>query len=118
MNLERFTKNPLLVLGLTPGASRMDIERTGQKLLGLLSIGAESAKIYATPWGPQPRDESLVRQALAELKDPAVRLRAELWALEAADALPMAPAEQSRDNGLLRTLAFRAIGWRSPCTSS
>jgi hypothetical protein len=94
----------------------MEIERTGQKLLGMLSVGAKSATTYHTPWGPQPRDESLVRQALAQLKDPAVRLRAELWALE-AEAGELAPAhEQGPDAGLLGRLAFRAVGWRRPCT--
>ena len=112
MNLDRFTKNPLLVLGLAPGASRMDIERTGQKILGLLAIEARSASTYDTPWGPQPRDESLVRQALAQLKDPAARLRAELWALGAE----IAELEHDPDDGLLGRLAFRAVGWRPPCT--
>lgn len=116
MNHERFVKNPLLILGLRPGSSRLEVERAGQKLLGLLSIGAASAQSYATPWGPQPRDEHLVRQALAALKDPSARLRAELWLLE--PGTPDAPdvAGGAADRTTLAELAFRAVGWRRPCT--
>jgi len=115
VNHERLVKNPLLILGLEPGSSRLEVERVGQKLLGLLAIGARSAQSYATPWGPQPRDEHLIREALAALKDPATRLRAELWFL--APGTPNAPemAGAAAGDPALAELAFRAVGWRLPC---
>ena len=116
MNHERFIKNPLLILGLGAGSSNIEVERAGQKLLGLLSIGAESAQFYATPWGPQPRDEHLIRVAVAALKDPSARLRAELWLVE--PGTPDAPEVMgdAADGKTLGELAFRAVGWRLPCT--
>ena len=114
MNHERFVKNPLLILGLGAGSSPLEVERAGQKLLGLLSIGAKSAQFYETPWGPEPRDEHLIRTAVAALKDPSTRLRAELWLLE--PGTPHAPdvVGDSADRQPLAELAFRAVGWRLP----
>ena len=117
MNHERLVKNPLLVLGLGSGATLLEVERAGQKLLSLLSIGASSAQFYPTPWGDQPRDEHLIRAAVAALKDPSARLRAELWLVEPGD--PSAPevlGDDPVDRTLPAALAFRAVGWRLPCT--
>ncbi len=77
---DRWAQNPFLVLGLPPDASRADVERATQKLLGLLAIGASAAKQYATPFGERPRTEDDVRAAAAALRDPAKRVVHELWA--------------------------------------
>jgi hypothetical protein len=79
---------PFYVLGLAPAATRAELEREAQKLLGMLELGLRSAATYATPLGPQQRTPELIRQAIAELRIPERRLLHELWA-----ALP-APAPQ------------------------
>jgi hypothetical protein len=76
----RITDNPFYVLGLPPTASRAEVEREGQKLLGMLEIGLQRASSYDTPLGPRPRDAERVRAAMAELRDPDRRLSHELWA--------------------------------------
>ncbi len=78
--------NPFYVLGLTPDASRIELEREAQKLLGMLELDFADAKTYATPLGPQPRTAEAVRAAVAALRDPYRRLVAELWARHAPDA--------------------------------
>jgi hypothetical protein len=78
--------NPFHVLGLPPSATRAEVEREGQKLLGMLEIGLRQAATYDSPLGPRLRDAELVRAALAELRDPSRRLLHELWA-----SLPPAP---------------------------
>jgi len=77
---DRWTRNPFFVLGVPPDAGRADVERATQKLLGLLGVGANAAKQYATPFGDRPRTEDDVRAAAAELRDPAKRVIHELWA--------------------------------------
>lgn len=76
----RLLENPFYVLGLRPGCSRSEIEREGQKLLGMLELGLSAARRYDTPLGAQPRDAERVRWAMAELRDPTRRLVHELWA--------------------------------------
>jgi hypothetical protein len=75
--------NPFFVLGLPPDASRIEIEREAQKLLGMLELGFADARTYRTPVGPQPRTPEAVRAAVAALRDPSRRLVAELWARHA-----------------------------------
>jgi len=62
--------NPFFVLGVTAEASRIEVEREAQKLLGMLELGFADAAIYATPLGPQLRTAELVRAAVARLRDP------------------------------------------------
>jgi hypothetical protein len=97
----RILHNPFYVLGLSVQASRAEIEREGQKLLGMLALGMSAARTYDTPLGPAPRTPEAVREAMAELRDPERRLIHELWARvpatgAAADergaALPAGPA--------------------------
>ena len=107
MTRDELEKNPFQVLGITPTASRMEVERAGQKLLAQLAIGAASAQAYATPFGPQPRDESLVRQALASLRDPQQRIVAEFWAEVPSGAAPAEPLPRWHE-------APASIGWRGP----
>jgi hypothetical protein len=72
-------RNPFLVLELPPAANGTQIERQGQKLLGMLAAQLAGADSYATPLGPCPRTPELVRAAMAELLDPDRRLLAEWW---------------------------------------
>jgi hypothetical protein len=86
--------NPFWVLGLPATASRVELERAGQRLLAQLAVGARSARWTETPGGPLERDEALVRDALARLRDPEARLIAELLyaAAELLSAVPAPPA--------------------------
>jgi len=103
--------NPFFVLGVGPDASRIEIEREAQKLLGMLELGFADAQTYATPIGPRPRTAEAVRAAVAALRDPHRRLVAELWARHVpaptakAAAEPAAPAPA-------RAGLRRALGWR------
>lgn len=92
--LARIRENPFYVLGLRPSAGRMEVEREGQKLLGMLELGLASAATYPTPVGLGARTPDKVRRAMAELRDPERRLVHELWAR--LDPAP-APTEAPRD---------------------
>jgi len=102
--------NPFFVLGVAPDASRIEIEREAQKLLGMLELGFADAQTYRTPLGPQPRTAEAVRAAVAALRDPYRRLVAELWARHAPPSVAAAPgpAEAAPAHPGLR----RALGWR------
>ena len=100
--------NPFFVLGVSCDATRMEIEREAQKLLGMLELGFVAAKSYATPLGPRERTPEAVRAAVAALRDPYQRLVAELWA---RNAPPMResraePAPQGHP-GLRRSLGWK-----------
>lgn len=102
--------NPFFVLGLAPDASRIEIEREAQKLLGMLELGFADAATYRTPVGPQPRTPEAVRAAVAALRDPYRRLVAELWARHAPDTVPAAKPASSAPAA--RAGLRRALGWR------
>ncbi|HND09298.1 MAG TPA: hypothetical protein PKL17_07050 [Pseudomonadota bacterium] len=91
MSRERFLENPFYVLGVRPECSRAEMEREGQKLLGMLEIGLPSAKKYKTPLGEAERTPEMVRQAMAELRDPQRRLLHELWAQLPAERVAITP---------------------------
>jgi hypothetical protein len=92
--LDRIGDNPFYVLGLRPTATRAEIEREGQKLLGMLELGLKSSARYATAVGVMERTPDKVRRAMAELRDPDRRLEHELWArLEPAAFVAAEPAE-------------------------
>ena len=76
---DRLASNPFFVLGLAASASATEIEREGQKLIGMLELGLPAAATYPTPLGKRARTVDLVRSAMAELRDPQRRLRHELW---------------------------------------
>jgi len=78
--LEKIGDNPFYVLGLRPTATRAEVEREGQKLLGMLELQIASVARYPTPLGSMPRTADKVRGAMAELRDPQRRLEHELWA--------------------------------------
>ena len=100
--------NPFFVLGIATDASRIEIEREAQKLLGMLELGFEAAQTYATPLGPRPRTAEAVRAAVAVLRDPYQRLLAELWARHAPASLDAAPVAAAAPSTGLR----RKLGWR------
>ena len=101
--------NPFFVLGLATDASRIELEREAQKLLGMLELGFVEAKTYLTPLGPRSRTPELVRAAVAALRDPYRRLIAELWARHAppAASVEVAAAEPEPSHNGIR----RALGW-------
>ena len=67
MSDERIASNPFYVLGLAPDASRIEVEREAQKLLGMLELDFAAARVYATPLGDRPRTPEAVRAAVAAL---------------------------------------------------
>jgi hypothetical protein len=75
----RHLQNPYLVLELRPTADGTEVERHGQKLLGMLATQISDAQSYATPLGRCERTPELVRAAVAELRHPDRRLLAEWW---------------------------------------
>ena len=77
---QRLAHNPFYVLELRPDCSRADVERQGQKLIGMLELELSGALRYRSPLGDHPRSSQLVRAAMAELRDPDRRLLHELWA--------------------------------------
>ncbi|AUX26261.1 molecular chaperone DnaJ [Sorangium cellulosum] len=119
----RLRDNPFYVLGLRPSASRAEVEREGQKLLGMLELKLASAATYPTPVGPGVRTADKVRAAMAALRDPERRLTHEIWARldprpPPGDALdddlgelppPEAPGEDPRAPW---PEALSALGWR------
>ena len=106
----RFDDNPFLVLGVSPDASRVEIEREAQKLLGMLELGFADAKTFKTPLGPRERTPEAVRAAVAALRDPYQRLLAELWARNAPAVREAAPEPEQRVEA--STGLRRALGWR------
>jgi len=89
----RLRENPFFVLGLPVTASRIEIEREAQKLLGMLELGLGAASRYASPLGWHPRTPDLVRAAAATLRDPKRRLLAEAWARHVAVVAEPPPGE-------------------------
>jgi hypothetical protein len=109
---ERLARNPFYVLGLRPSASRAEIEREGQKLLAMLELGLNVPE-YDTPLGKRRRSPEQIREALAELRDPAKRLHHELWARAPAEtpAIDADPAHFDEAPPAW-TDAEVALGWR------
>ncbi len=71
--------NPFHVLEVPVGATPIEVERAGAKLLAMLAIGRAAAKTYPSPVGRLPRDADLVRRSLDRLRDPARRAEDELF---------------------------------------
>ncbi len=112
----RLVENPFYVLGLRPECGRLDVEREGQKLLGMLELRLKSAATYMSPLGPQPRSAERVRAAMAELRNPDRRLLHEFWARLPPRPEPPKPPEPPRPEHDLEPFsdAFAAHGWRRP----
>jgi hypothetical protein len=99
--------NPFFLLEVSPQASRAEVERAGQRLIGLLAVGSASAARYETPLGEATRDADAVRQALATLRDPNERAIAELW----ANVAPSRDASWNEPTAQPWEAARRALGW-------
>jgi len=116
--VEKIRDNPFYVLGLPPSATRAEVEREGQKLLGMIELKLARAAQYATPVGPGERTADKVRRAMAELRDPERRLEHELWArLEPASTTAAAPVPAG-DRPRRRADApwpgaLQQLGWRA-----
>jgi hypothetical protein len=106
MKRKSLEENPFLVLGIPTTATRMEVERAGQKLLAQLAVQSASAKTYASPFGPRERDETKVRTALAALRDPEQRALHEIWATLVTGNEPARP--------FVWTGALASVGWRAP----
>jgi len=104
----KLVDNPFFVLGISPDASRIEIEREAQKLLGMLELEFAAAQEYATPLGPRERTPEAVRAAVAALRDPYQRLVAELWARHA----PLSSKEPEPTNDVPVARVRRGLGWR------
>jgi hypothetical protein len=72
--------NAFWVLDLPPTASYAEAERQGAKLLAMIAAAIPGADRYSTPVGARPRTDDLVRQSLAEIRDPDRRSVHEWWA--------------------------------------
>lgn len=105
-------ENPFYVLGLAVDASRIEIEREAQKLLGMLELGFVDAQRYATPLGPRTRTADGVRAAVAALRDPYRRLVAELWARHAPAHVEIFDDRDATTPAHDRPGLRRALGWR------
>ena len=103
--------NPFLVLDIPASATRIEVERAGQKLLAQLAVRVASVMTYRTPGGVQTRDEDKVRAALSALRDPEQRVLHELWA-----NLPPSDEEEESEQPIASwPSALRSLGWRRPC---
>jgi hypothetical protein len=105
----KIVDNPFFVLGISPDASRIEIEREAQKLLGMLELDFAAVKTYTTPLGDRPRTPEAVRAAVAALRDPYQRLVAELWARHAPTETRVSDADD--DAGWVPALRG-SLGWR------
>ena len=94
---ERLARNPFFVLELRPSCTRAEIERAGQKLLGMLELEFSAARRYRSPIGEHERSAELVRASMAELRDPNRRLLHELWAALEPGALASGAGDGAGD---------------------
>jgi hypothetical protein len=78
--LADWRSNPFFVLEIPIDASSSEVERAGQRLLALMTVGSAGVERYMSPLGVGERDADKVRQALAALRDPNERVLHELWA--------------------------------------
>jgi hypothetical protein len=108
---ELVAENPFYVLDLSVTATRTEVERAGQRWLAQLGVGAQAAKFYRTPLGEFERTSDLVRQSLAQLRDPGTRLTFEIWRNEFQSAT-LEPSVHTEYRE-----ALRAIGWSTPWRS-
>jgi hypothetical protein len=91
-------RNPYYVLELLPDAAPGEIEREGRKLLGLIELGTARGTVYACPLGTFTRDATMVRDAMAALRDP--KRRAKERCLAALTRLGTDAEDDSADEDL------------------
>jgi hypothetical protein len=107
--------NAFYVLGLAADASPADIEREGRKLLGLLELGVAKGSAYTCALGTFRRDATMVREAMATLRDPARRARESALAAILGTAPPADPRAETRTSaGPVAPMpeALRLAGYR------
>lgn len=109
----RIASNPFYVLEVAVDCSRSEMEREGAKLLAMLELKLASVAEYATPLGPRARTPELVRNAMAELRDPERRLRHELWARLGAGTVGARDGDETDDAQPAWADAMIAAGWTS-----
>jgi hypothetical protein len=107
----RLRENPFFVLALPVTATRQEIEREAQKLLGMIELGLVEAMRYASPLGWHTRTADLVRAAAATLRDPRRRLIAEAWASHLAVVSEPAPELPPPDDDPIDDRDAPAPGW-------
>jgi hypothetical protein len=109
--LALWRSNPFFVLEVATDATPTDVERAGQRLLALLTVGSANAQTYPTPLGPATRDTEKVRQAVAALRDLEQRVLHELW----ANIVPAVGQASSQSNAGASAgpweEAEQALGW-------
>ena len=109
--LALWRSNPFYVLEVATDATPTDVERAGQRLLALLTVGSANAQNYPTPLGPATRDAEKVRQAVAALRDPEQRVLHELWANVALTGLPVSSHSDAGACAGPWEEAEHALGW-------
>ncbi len=98
-------KNPYFVLEIDANATPGEAERAGRKLLGLLEVGSKKTATYTCSFGTFDRDATMIREAMAELRDPKKRARHSLLAsLVVAEA--SAAGETALDDPLANAFAL------------
>jgi hypothetical protein len=105
--LALWRSNPFFVLEVAADATPTDVERAGQRLLALLTVGSANVQTYPTPLGPATRDAEKVRQAVAALRDPEQRVLHELW----ANVVPAGGPASDHSNAGPWEEAEHALGW-------
>lgn len=109
---QRIQTNPFYVLDLSPSCSMAEVERAGQKWLGMLALEMSESQVYLTPWGPMPRTADLVRTAMAALRKPEERWLAEYW-LATFESVTF-PAPKKEMSFPKKINPFYAMGLASP----
>ena len=85
--LRVIAENPFRILGVSPQATARDVEREGEKLLGLIAAGLDEPQTMA-PLGERSRSAEQVRWAMGELRDPHRRALHEFF-WPACESLPI-----------------------------
>jgi hypothetical protein len=109
--LALWRSNPFFVLEVATDAAPTDVERAGQRLLALLTVGSANVQSYPTPLGPATRDAEKVRQALAALRDPEQRVLHELWANVVPAGAPASGHSNAGASAAPWEEAEHALGW-------
>lgn len=101
---DHLRKNPFFILGIDPSATRIEVERKGQMLLGMIELGLEGSSTYTCPLGECTRTADDVRVAMAELRDPNRRAAWEIWAR--AKTAPRTVEKRVTLEGVLEMFGF------------
>lgn len=100
------TENPFRILGVSPAATSREVEREGERLLGLIAADLDDTSSMPPLGGEQERTSEQVRWALGELRDPLKRTVHEFFWLS-GQSLPL---QTARVEALLKKVAFNLPG--------